>query len=422
MINTNPPPPDVLPLDSKFANKPCYWYANIVKFAGYYAKLRYLGYEDDSSADFWVHFCDPSLHTIGYSLANGFPLVAPYPIYNKISDIPEYTQKHLFGKETLPQDYASIINESLKSKFKKGMILELVDKKKLSSMRVSRIIDNIGGRLRMKYENSEEFDDFCCNESSELIHPVGWSMEVGHEIYAPDDYKKNSLRKYKEKIYEVNKECSPNMFKKVREAALRPFKVNMKLETIDPLCLSSIRVATVAKILKNDYLMIRIDGAEENDMFCYHRSSPSIFPAGFCQKNNLKLHPPYGYQGTFTWEKYLKETKSEFAPIDCFYTSTSKKNPFEKGMKLESVDLMEPKMICVATVTAVVDRLILLSFDGWDNQFDQWVDWESCDIYPMGWAKFVGYSLEEIRKVEPEINTLNKSKRARKATSNPKKK
>lgn len=37
-------------------------------------------------------------------------------------------------------------------------------------------------------------------------------------------------------------------------------------------------------------------------------------------------------------------------------------------MKLESVDLMEPKMVCVATVTAVVDRLIRLSFDGWEQE------------------------------------------------------
>ena len=66
------------------------------------------------------------------------------------------------------------------------MLLELVDKKKLCRMRISRIIDNIGGRLRMKYENSEDFDDFWCHQLSELIHPIGWSSTVGHEILAPE--------------------------------------------------------------------------------------------------------------------------------------------------------------------------------------------------------------------------------------------
>lgn len=94
------------------------------------------------------------------------------------------------------------------------MLLELIDKKKLSRMRVSRIIDNIGGRLRMKYENNEDFDDFWCHQSSELIHPIGWSVYNGHEIEASDDYKRSSLDKITKNIYEPN-ECTPDMFKKV---------------------------------------------------------------------------------------------------------------------------------------------------------------------------------------------------------------
>jgi hypothetical protein len=65
-------------------------------------------------------------------------------------------------------------------------------------------------------------------------------------------------------------------------------------------------------------------------------------------------------------------------------------------MKLESVDLMEPQMICVATVNAVVDRLIKLNFDGWDHIYDQWIDYESCDIYPAGWCQLVNYRLQDL--------------------------
>jgi hypothetical protein len=80
-------------------------------------------------------------------------------------------------------------------------------------------------------------------------------------------------------------------------ANLKPFRVNMKLEAIDPLDLSSICVATVGKVLKDNYLMIKFDGYgynDELDMFCYHRSSSSIFPAGFCKQNNLTLREPNG--------------------------------------------------------------------------------------------------------------------------------
>jgi hypothetical protein len=63
-------------------------------------------------------------------------------------------------------------------------------------------------------------------------------------------------------------------------------------------------------------------------------------------------------------------------------------------MKLESVDLMEPKMVCVATVVAVVNRLIRLNFDGWSKDYDQWIDCESCDIYPIGWCQLFNYQLQ----------------------------
>lgn len=67
---------------------------------------------------------------------------------------------------------------------------------------------------------------------------------------------------------------------------------------------------------------------------------------------------------------------------------------FRVGMKLEAVDLMEPRLICVATVRRVVHRLLSIHFDGWDSEYDQWVDCESPDIYPVGWCELTGYQLQ----------------------------
>ena len=40
-------------------------------------------------------------------------------------------------------------------------------------------------------------------------------------------------------------------------------------------------------------VLCRIDGYETDptggDWFCYHSSSPFIFPPGFCDRNNIKL-------------------------------------------------------------------------------------------------------------------------------------
>ena len=51
------------------------------------------------------------------------------------------------------------------------------------------------------------------------------------------------------------------------------------------------------QVLKNNYLMIGMDGSEAtdgSDWFCYHASSPCIFPAGFCSENGLTLSKPRG--------------------------------------------------------------------------------------------------------------------------------
>lgn len=67
---------------------------------------------------------------------------------------------------------------------------------------------------------------------------------------------------------------------------------------------------------------------------------------------------------------------------------------FRDGMKLEAVDLMEPRLVCVATITRIVHRLLRIHFDGWEEEYDQWVDCESPDLYPVGWCQVTGYQLQ----------------------------
>jgi hypothetical protein len=69
------------------------------------------------------------------------------------------------------------------------MHLEMFDKKKMSRMRISRIVDTIGGRLKIKYENTDITDSenfVWCDELSDFIRPIGWSSTVGHDIHASE--------------------------------------------------------------------------------------------------------------------------------------------------------------------------------------------------------------------------------------------
>lgn len=45
---------------------------------------------------------------------------------------------------------------------------------------------------------------------------------------------------------------------------------------------------------------------------------------------------------------------------------------FQVGMKLEAVDRMNPSLVCVASVTDVVDSRFLVHFDDWGDTYDYW--------------------------------------------------
>lgn len=70
-------------------------------------------------------------------------------------------------------------------------------------------------------------------------------------------------------------------------------------------------------------------------------------------------------------------------------------------MHLEATDIMDPRLVCVATIARVVGRLLRVHFDGWEVEYDQWLDCSSPDLYPVGWCQLVSHKLEGPRVVSP---------------------
>lgn len=63
-------------------------------------------------------------------------------------------------------------------------------------------------------------------------------------------------------------------------------------------------------------------------------------------------------------------------------------------MKIECADLMDPRLVCVATIAKTIGRVLKVHFDGWEDEYDQWLDALSPDMYPVGWCILVGHKLE----------------------------
>lgn len=78
----------------------------------------------------------------------------------------------------------------MKTSFRTGMRVEVVDPKFVSRTRVAVIESIVGGRLRLVYEDQSDapentVSDFWCHMRSPLLHQIGWSNKVGHAIKAP---------------------------------------------------------------------------------------------------------------------------------------------------------------------------------------------------------------------------------------------
>ncbi|XP_022670651.1 MBT domain-containing protein 1-like isoform X2 [Varroa destructor] len=388
-----------------------YWVASILEVKGYFVKLRYVGFENDASMDFWANLCyvqeedthlvDHSVHHVGWCAVHERPLVPPKTIENNTNNWRDYMVRRLTGSKTLPHNFHKVVREKLKSRFEIGMRVEAVDKTRLSSLRVAVVQKIVGRRLFVKYERMEDDEGFWFHEKSPMIHPVGWARMTGHELLSTEEYAKNSLSKALNNKFGP-KDASWTLLPPIvvheevaAEFETTRFEVGMKLEVIDPLNLSMICVGTVFKVLRSHFLMIAVDGATSpngSDLMCYHATSPYIFPAGFCKAAGVALQPPHGYKKKFDWDEYLRETESRAAPMNLF-KRVLPAHEFQPGQWVEAVDLMDPKLVCVAQVTRVVDRLLRIHFEGWDESYDQWVDCESPDIFPIGWCDMVEYLL-----------------------------
>jgi hypothetical protein len=136
-----------------------------------------------------VNLCSSEVHPVGWCATRGKPLIPPKSIEKKYSDWKDFLVKRLSGARTLPSTFYNKISDSFKSRFRCGLQLEVVDKNRISQVRVATVNKIVGKRLYVRYFNSPPDDNgFWCHEDSPLIHPVGWATTVGHILEAPPEY------------------------------------------------------------------------------------------------------------------------------------------------------------------------------------------------------------------------------------------
>lgn len=94
----------------------------------------------------------------------------------------------------------------------------------------------------------------------------------------------------------------------------------MKLEALDPRCVTSTCIGTVISVL-GPRLRIRLDGSDNQNDFWRLVDSNEIHPIGHCEKNGGMLQPPLGYTKNVNgWQSFLAKqiTNAALAPEEIF--------------------------------------------------------------------------------------------------------
>ncbi|KAJ8944719.1 hypothetical protein NQ318_007932 [Aromia moschata] len=212
-----------------------------------------------------------------------------------------------------------------------------------------------------------------------------------YETYQPFDWD--------EYLRETNSIPAPQRcFKQAPSAPINEFKVGMKLEALDPRNVTSTCIATVISIL-GPRLRLRLDGSDNKNDFWRLVDSNEIHPIGHCEKSGGMLQPPLGFRmNASSWPMFLLKTLNgaEMAPSKIFQKEPvgPRANLFQVGQKLEAVDKKNPQLICCATVGAVKNDQIHVTFDGWRGAFDYWCKYDSRDIFPVGWCAKSGHPMQ----------------------------
>ncbi|XP_059837528.1 lethal(3)malignant brain tumor-like protein 3 isoform X2 [Hypanus sabinus] len=281
-----------------------------------------------------------------------------------------------------------------KNGFKVGMKLEGVDPEHPSMYCVLTVAEVSGYRIRLHFDKYADCYDFWVNADSPDIHPVGWCEKTGHKLNPPRGYREDEFN-WPTYLKMCKAQAVPKSLFENQNTTITPlgFRLGMKLEAVDKKNPEFICVATVSDMVDNRFLVHFDNWDESYDYWC-DATSPYIHPVGWCQQHGkiLTIPPDYHDPKHFSWEKYLEETNSLPAPARAFKSRPA--HGFLPNMKFEVVDKRNPMLIRVASVIDTDDHRVLIHFDGWNHDYDYWIDADSADIHPAGWCAKTGHPLQ----------------------------
>ncbi|KAM6980735.1 scm-like with four MBT domains protein 1 [Aplochiton taeniatus] len=401
-----------------------YWVATIITYCGQLLLLRYEGYGNDRTADFWCDSATAELHPLGWGQRHGKLLRPPEGLQERLMDWRSVLEEVLLKGESAPRHLleAPQAGGDPVHLFPQGSCVELQDSLDPGAAWWAEVEHNIGGRLCLHYSGSEGLNLPQARRwlfyLDPFLHPPGWAEENGCTLTPPavpgGVWSETELEEALKRIQAPMQQPCFEAYQSRPEISPHSFSVGMKLEAVDPSTPFGISPATVTKVLSPQFFLVEMDsllveghGAGQRSAFLCHHGSAEIFPVLWCFKNEVPLSPPPGYQGEdFDWAEYLKQCGAIEAPESCFPVESSAPD-FVESMRLEAVNPLSPEHIHVATITKVRGQHIWLRLEGLKQPLPDVVSHvDSMDIFPVGWCESNGHPLQYPSKPQGQIRSL----------------
>ncbi|XP_077540541.1 polycomb protein Scm isoform X1 [Haemaphysalis longicornis] len=255
-------------------------------------------------------------------------------------------------------------------------------------------------------EDHGQLREFCSTECLDKYRdPANMAASADRPKLRPQNtqiqyqYESSGYFDWDEYLKETNSQPAPSTcFKQNPVPPKNEFRAGMKLEAQDPRNVTSTCIATVVGI-QGPRLRLRLDGGDNKNDFWRLVDSQEVKPIGHCERSGGMLQPPLGFRmNASSWPMFLLKTlnKADLA-LEAYFKPeppSPRGNDFRVGMKLEALDRKNPHLICPATVGAVKDDMLFVTFDGWRGAFDYWCRYDSRDIFPVGWCRLSGHPLQ----------------------------
>lgn len=141
-------------------------------------------------------------------------------------------------------------------------------------------------------------------------------------------------------MQEKNSVAAPaSCFKQAANPPTNYFEANMKLEALDPRCVTSTCIGTVIRVV-GSRILIRLDGSDNQNDFWRLVDSAEIHEIGHCERHGGMLQPPLSYTKSVNgWQTFLvKQLKNAIlAPDRAFRPepATPKANMFKVNMSVD---------------------------------------------------------------------------------------